>query len=92
MRLLLVSFSLSNCLALDVGRKFVGVAISDNSILKSIPVKTLILESGNQLKYPIENEFEINENFYKYLTSFIKHMHVKGVIIGYPTKDNLPVS
>jgi len=76
---------------LDVGRIFVGTALSDKLITKANILKTLELETGNTSQfYPMQSDFVKNEEFYEDLNKLIKVHRVKGLIIGYPIKENKP--
>ncbi len=74
-----------------MGRVWVGTALSDKLITKSNILKTLELQTGHRSKfYPMQCDLVHNEDFYADLNKIIKVHRVKGLIIGYPIKDNKP--
>jgi RNase H-fold protein (predicted Holliday junction resolvase) len=75
-----------NSLGLDIGRKFVGIAVSDKNLTTSKPIKTLLLKTGQTSDfYPkTKLEFAENSDFYKQLGKIIIDYRVKGIIIGLP--------
>ena len=76
---------------MDIGRIWVGTALSDKLITKANILKTLELETGLRNKfYPMQNDLVQNEKFYEDLNKLIKVHKVKGLIFGYPIKDNKP--
>lgn len=78
-------------LGLDIGRVWVGTALSNKQITKSNILKTLELQTGLKSKfYPMQSDLIQNEDFYEDLNKLIKVHKVKGLIIGYPIKDNKP--
>lgn len=76
---------------MDIGRIYVGTAITDKYISQPKLLKTLTLETGLKSKfYPPQDELNKNQNFFQDLQKIIKANRVKGLIIGYPIKDNKP--
>lgn len=76
---------------MDIGRIFVGTSLSDKFITKAKILKTLELETGNKSQfYPMQEDLFRNNEFYEDLNKLIKVHRVKGLIIGYPIKDNKP--
>jgi RNase H-fold protein (predicted Holliday junction resolvase) len=85
--------SRATLLGLDVGRIFIGTAVSDKTLTSTKPLNTYILKSGNDLKYYPRNpeEFNLNIEFFLALEKLILEQKVKGLIIGYPLQNNQPV-
>lgn len=76
---------------MDIGRIWVGTALSNKIITKANVLRTLELETGMRSKfYPMQSDLDRNEDFYDELNKLIKVHRVKGLIIGYPIKDNKP--
>ncbi len=85
--------SRATLLGLDVGRIFVGTAVSDKILSSTKPINTYILKSGNDLKYypRTPEEFNLNIEFFLNLDKLILEQRVKGLVIGYPLQNNNPV-
>lgn len=78
---------------MDIGRIYVGTAVSDRYLTKSQPIHTFVLKSGMESQfYPrLTEEFNVNLEFYYGLNKMILDKKVKGIIIGYPLLNNEPV-
>ncbi len=69
----------------------VGTSLSDKLITKASINKALTLQTGIRTEfYPAQINFIQNHDFYEDLNKIIKTNKVKGLIIGYPIKDNKP--
>eukprot|EP00347_Sterkiella_histriomuscorum_P009578 403340669 len=67
-------------LGMDIGRKYVGLALSDKQIKTCKPYKTLQMDPQFLQQY----RFEKNESFFNMLKHTIRNRNVKGLVIGYP--------
>lgn len=85
--------SRATLLGLDVGRIFVGSAVSDRTLSSTKPYSTYILKSGTDLKYypRTPEEFNLNTEFFIVLEKLILEQKIKGLVIGYPLQNNKPV-
>ena len=68
-------------LGLDLGRKFVGIAVSDRQIKECRPYKTLTVDP--QLFQP-QYDMSKNSTFFNALKILIRSKHIKGLVVGYP--------
>ena len=72
-------------MGIDVGRKYVGVAVSDYDLKKGEPLTTYVLEDvirGNSLSH-----FDVNAQLFKRIKNLVYKKKVKGIVVGYPLKD-----
>jgi hypothetical protein len=84
---------LATILGLDVGRIFVGSAIADRSFTHTKIDYTYLLRSGNELSfYPkTKDQYNLNLEFFYSINKTIMERKIKGLIIGYPLQNNIPV-
>lgn len=79
---------------MDIGRIYVGTAVSDRYLTKTLPLHTFILRSGTEMNvYPqFKEEYDLNMDFFIALNRLIEQYSVKGLIIGYPVSFNKEVN
>jgi RNase H-fold protein (predicted Holliday junction resolvase) len=65
-------------LSLDIGRQFIGSAISTDDFTKAEPLK--IDPQWNYQRY----DYSLNEKFYKDLNKVIWNKKIKALVVGYP--------
>ncbi len=68
-------------LGLDLGRKYVGVAVSDRQLINCKPYKTYQIDP--QL-FKQSYDFGQSSSFFNALRILIRSKQVKGLVIGYP--------
>ena len=88
------SNSIATVLGLDIGRVYVGTALTDRTLLEVKAHKTLILKSGlDSPFYPkLPEEYNRNLEFFDELNQIILLNKVKGIIIGVPVQTNEQVN
>ncbi|CDW85724.1 holliday junction resolvase [Stylonychia lemnae] len=67
-------------IGLDIGRKYIGVAVSDKQIQTCKPYKTFQMDPQFLRNYDFSN----NSGFFILLKHLIDKKHVKGIVAGYP--------
>ncbi|CAI2376467.1 unnamed protein product [Moneuplotes crassus] len=72
-------------MALDVGRKYIGCAISCTEIKEAIPYKTYEIDPQyNQSNY----DFGAHTDFYQMLMEDMRRRKIKSLVVGYPLDEN----
>ena len=73
-------------MALDIGRKYIGSAVSCNELKKAIPYKTFEIDPQYNRK---EYDFGLHNKFYDEIANEFRKRKIKALIIGYPlSKEN----
>eukprot|EP00345_Euplotes_harpa_P009740 CAMPEP_0168351948 /NCGR_PEP_ID=MMETSP0213-20121227/22228_1 /TAXON_ID=151035 /ORGANISM="Euplotes harpa, Strain FSP1.4" /LENGTH=152 /DNA_ID=CAMNT_0008363003 /DNA_START=1 /DNA_END=456 /DNA_ORIENTATION=+ len=81
--------SVGKIMALDIGRKFVGTAISTRDLKTAMKHKTF--EIDPQYNY-VTYDYRIHSQFYMDLENEMRMKKIKALIIGYPKQEGTVVS
>ena len=72
-------------MGLDIGRKSIGVALSDESITNAFPYKTFILDPQISAQ---NYSFGRHKEFYQTIKALLSLKKIKGIVVAFPLDLN----